>query len=120
MIGLLVLVAIASSTSSGFKSGNDLYSRCRETPRPLCVEYVMGVSDEILALQALGTLPKRYCPSKDVTAGQMSDVVVSELIAMREFRDMTAASLATHALLAAFPCPKSPATKQSRRSGPGG
>jgi hypothetical protein len=66
----------------------------------------MGISDELLALQALGALPKRYCPSTEVTAGQMSDVVVKELIAATEFRDMTAASLATRALLVAFPCPK--------------
>jgi hypothetical protein len=106
MIGLLMLAAIAPSTSSGFRSGNDLYLQCRKRSRPLCVEYVIGASDEILALQALGALPKRYCPSTEVSAGQMSDVVVKELDATPEFRDMTAASLTTHALLNAFPCPK--------------
>jgi hypothetical protein len=106
MIGLLILAAFPTSTSSGFRSGNDLYLECRETPRPLCVEYVMGASDEILALQALGALPKRFCPSIQVTAGQMSDVVLKELSAEPEFRDMTAASLTTRALLDAFPCSK--------------
>jgi hypothetical protein len=105
MIALLML-ATATSPTTGFVFGRELYEWCKESSRPTCITYVMGISDELVSLQATGKLKKRYCSPAQVTGGQLADVVLRSLHDHPERQHLPAASVVSYALIDAFPCPK--------------
>jgi hypothetical protein len=109
-VRLLVLAAGLLWPVSGFSqpvflSGNMLYGDCTadqgSSDMAFCSGYVQGLSD---ALQSL----KMMCAPKEVTAGQMRDVIVHHLSDHPEKRQFGAISEAGLALTNAFPCNKQP------------
>jgi hypothetical protein len=104
MIGLLMLAEAARVAS--FQTAGDLHQWCRAGSRPMCMAYVMGISDEMNVMQEAGLLPKRYCSPFEVTGEQVADTATKYLESHPESHPIAAGTVVTNALLDAFPCPK--------------
>jgi hypothetical protein len=101
---VLIPLSIAGSLSAhagvSFQTGNELYALCNDRipqQKAFCVGTVSGYSDML-------NLTGETCADKQVTQGQVSDVVVKFLGLHPELRHLSAASLARVALREAFPC----------------
>jgi Rap1a immunity proteins len=91
-------------TVMGFYGGNALYEQCsgnNALQQAACQGYIPGAF-----FQAMGLLPAKVatCKDRNVTAGQLVDVVKNFLVAHPEQRQYGAADLVTTALTSAFPC----------------
>jgi len=97
----LVAAMLATSAHAEFWDGNKLYEKMRgETLEQMqALGYVMGVSD-------VGQ-GSNHCPTANVTAGQMEDVVRRYLFNNPSVRHYTADSLILRALKLVFPCQQS-------------
>jgi len=114
VLGVVAAVAVwgeARAETSAFINGNELHEYCnspRGTERyGLCVGYIVGVSDAL----ASGTtnLPVlifgwRACIPKNVTIGQVTDVVTKWLREHPQDRHYLATGIVAEALAKAFPC----------------
>lgn len=89
------------------ETGNTLFSKCEGQDgvmRGACIGYIEGISDEIQVMQRVGYMKRVYCPTADVNAGQLRDIVVKFLRDNPATRNQPAADLATTALIEAFAC----------------
>lgn len=89
-----------------FVDGNDLFRTCEPRRRSAtCAAYVLGVSDTFTTVASeAGPLKPRICLSKDMTGGQLADVVYNYLRDHPQTRHLGAAGLVFEALRTAFPC----------------
>jgi hypothetical protein len=98
------IVAAACSRRWQFFTGNRLYDYCSEHSRD-CTSYVAGVVDALLAVGTAKNDPF-ICPPDKIELGQAVDVVMNYVRSHPEKRQFSAASMATVALVRAFPCNK--------------
>ena len=103
VIGLLVATTPARAVGS-FNDGNDLLKRCSEPKGAFggayCLGYAAGIADHMARNRTLDD-----CIPREVSIGQVRDVIVARLRNYPEERHFTAASLAENALIDAF-CPE--------------
>jgi hypothetical protein len=90
--------------ASGLVDGNKLLKWCEDRPddsflRGLCLGYVEATADTLMAER-----PGRQCISRDVTFGQLEEVVRKYLREHPENRHYGANVLVASALTEAFPC----------------
>jgi hypothetical protein len=101
-----VMVISAGARADAFKTGNVLYQECaapigtREYAN--CQHYVMGVADVMAGNNTINGYAA--CFPRDVTVGQIRDVVTRYLANLPQSRNKGAAGLAADALAQAFPC----------------
>lgn len=99
------MITLLIAAGGAFLTGNDLLARC-ETNRSACINYVLGVSDALSFFEDAGASKSFICTTTNVTAGQMTDVVIKYLKDNPAVRNQGAAGLTWSALTDAFPCPK--------------
>jgi len=100
-IAALAIAAFAVTARAEFWSGNDLIEKLTSQSafeKGASLGYIMGVADTTLGLY--------HCASRNVTAGQVQDIVKKYLLERPENRHMTADVIVTAAMAIAFPCPK--------------
>jgi hypothetical protein len=101
-----VMVVSAGARADAFKTGNVLYQECaapigaREYAN--CQNYVMGVADVMAGNNAVNGYAA--CFPRDVTVGQIREVVTRYLANLPQSRNKGAAGLVADALAQAFPC----------------
>lgn len=104
MIALTLALAIqAEPTYFAAWTGNKLYEAC-EASRDICIAYVIGINDGMVAQAGSKRDPVPYCLPRQVTFGQMADVVHKFLRENPERRDLGANFLTRDAFVRAFPC----------------
>jgi hypothetical protein len=104
VLALWPWVALAVD-ANGLVDGNKLMRWCEDKPddsflRGLCLGYVEATADTLMAER-----PGRQCISRDVTFGQLEDVVRTYLQEHPEKRQYGANVIVASALTQAFPCP---------------
>ena len=103
----LALVAAPAVAGSNL-TGNDLLERCSAsaTENPIqwgvCLGYVAAIADALGQGRPINGV--RACPARDVTSGQMMDVVRQWLERNPARRHLTGSVLVAAALQQAFPC----------------
>ncbi|WP_169803454.1 Rap1a/Tai family immunity protein [Sphingomonas pruni] len=104
MIGLAMM--LAGATSPGFKSGIELYNDCMRPDRAACISYVAGVADTMMGMSSAGIVKPWFCLPPGSKAGELADVVTKYLKDYPTERLAGASGVVAHALLTAYPCPK--------------
>ena len=96
----LFAASVGARASVVFDTGNELLSMCDDPrERPICLGTVSGYYDMLQWME-------RTCAEVTVAKGQAADVVIKFLRDHPANRHMFAASLASVALMQAFPCSK--------------
>jgi Rap1a immunity proteins len=93
-----------TADANGLVDGNKLMRWCEDKPddsflRGLCLGYVEATADALMAER-----PGRQCISRDVTFGQLEEVVRKYLREHPENRGYGANVIVASALTEAFPC----------------
>lgn len=112
-------ISVAQPARADFRDGNRLYADCtvREgastyyQDKAYCLAYIVGANDGIesgLVLAEVYTeiddLQRPYCLPDNVTAGQLTDVVVAYLRKNPAERHLAGSIVVFAALTQAFPC----------------
>jgi Rap1a immunity proteins len=109
----IVLASAAPWSALAENSGNDLLTLC--TPESaICQGYVMGVYEVLSTDRVIAS--RRICPSPIITAGEVMDITIQFLEGHPELLHSTAVSLVSRALIEAFPCHQTHASRQHVRS----
>jgi hypothetical protein len=96
----LFAASVDAQAAVVFDTGNELLSMCNDpTDKRICLGTVSGYYDMLQWMD-------RTCADRTVTMGQAADVVIKFLRDHPASRHLSAASLASAALMQAFPCPK--------------
>lgn len=108
MFGILIVMAAAPAEPVGlptFFTGNQLYDACL-IARSQCTGFIEGTLDATAsAMNALGK-PPVVCLTPNVTAGQLTDIVIQHYQRNPEVRHYVAATSVMSAIIAKFPCTK--------------
>jgi hypothetical protein len=113
VLGLLAAFMIedkpAQAAEMTFDSGNKMLALCESTipfEYGACVGFISGVALMVNGASQQGGnfLGWRVCVRNGVTVGQLRDIVVQDLQAHPENRDLGATLLVMRALQATFPC----------------
>jgi hypothetical protein len=94
--------SVSAQATIYFQTGNELFALCNDRDpqqKAFCMGTASGYSDMLQAM-------RETCADKNVSQGQVSDIVVKFLRIHPELRNLGAASLARAALKEAFPCPQ--------------
>lgn len=105
LLSTLLVSALHPATALGgdsFVTGNRLFDDCNSQSE-FCTGYIAGVVDSLLMIGIATNAPK-ICPGDRIELGQAVDVVTSYLRTHPERRQVSASSMATVALIRAFPC----------------
>jgi hypothetical protein len=125
LLALFVTAPVLSQVRTGsgdtYVNGNKLLHDCSSsaTDQLYCAGYIAGASDTDMKWRILmaqiangdrnfSSALSQTCITKDVTLGQVQDVVVKYLVAHPETRHYSAGYLVGLAVQEAFPCPKEP------------
>ena len=106
---LAAALAISSSpASANYLTGKDLYADCSKPQgsfsQGFCSGYISGVVDAIEYYQVSKGAEKSVCIPKEVSIGQVKEIVVRYLTQHLDQRNNTASSLVWDAVRNAFPC----------------
>lgn len=97
---VLILALLGGSAHAEFMTGNDLLQEINGdtyAARGAGLGYVIGVFDTLHSIT--------HCPPKDVTSGQVRDMVRNYLTNVPGERHLSADVLVARVLKAAWPCP---------------
>lgn len=106
---LLALALSATAAHAEFWDGNKLHHRLNSEEsmdRMMALGYIAGVSDTMTSIN--------HCPAKNVTLGQMRDIVKNYVENLPAIRHRTADTLVLDALKIAFPCPANSNNRNGR------
>lgn len=112
----LAMIFAPTPAVAVFFTGNDILARCQSSELNVwadCLGYVSAIADTLAGGNTISGY--RACPSRNVTRGQVRDVVVSWLIANPASRHFTANSVTAAALSVAFPCSTSSPPRPKRQ-----
>jgi Rap1a immunity proteins len=99
----------AAQAEGYFRTGNQLYSECNSgdvTDVAMCLGYVMGILDQIELYADVSKT--RTCIPANVTAGQVKDVVLKQMIEDPANRNLPASSIVFQAAFKAWGCAPPP------------
>ena len=107
---LTFLAAMVSPAwASNFENGNSLHNFCQEGDgsfqKIVCVAYIVGVVDAVGGARN-GIDGLVFCPPKDITRMQTTEIVKKWLNDNPSNRNFVASFLVAAALSEAWPCPK--------------
>lgn len=107
----IVLISLfASPVWAAFENGNELHEACKNDQSfdnksffdsTYCAAYIIGVADVVATENVYGY---KVCFPRNVSSGQVQDVVKQWLANNPHERHYTASSLVAAALSEAFPC----------------
>ncbi|WP_367114403.1 Rap1a/Tai family immunity protein [Roseibium sp.] len=98
-----VQTSVAQEPSHFFMDGNKLYELCKED-HPVCIGYLMGLSDLQAVLQRDGHLPKWACTPDNLVTPQLRDIAVKHLETYPNLRHYAAPIIMLSVLRETFPC----------------
>jgi Ssp1 endopeptidase immunity protein Rap1a len=106
---LAAALAISSPpTLANYLTGKDLYADCSKPQgsfsQGFCSGYISGVVDAVEHYQVSKAAEKSVCVPKEVSIGQVKEIVVRYLTQHPDQRTTTASSLVWDALRNALPC----------------
>lgn len=116
LLALSLATAIPSPPAGvpGYMNGGQLLAICMaqgadaEVGAMLCLGYVVGAVDQLLAREARRPAHRRaVCLPQDATAEQVRDAILAQIIGHPKAQVHAAAELIRLALEADFPCPPS-------------
>lgn len=100
---------------SGFMDGAQLNALCNarqpdaEASAPLCLGYIAGSVDQLLARQARRpTLQRTICLPKNLPVDELADVVAKHLRRFPQVRSFAASAVVRQALEVYYPCKPQP------------
>lgn len=104
-----VLAMAPTKAFSQFKVGDDIYEKCysqqpTQIEAGVCLGYIAGVADAIIALQESGVMRRAVCFPSGGTVGQFSNVFFAYLKSNSSGRASNAYVLLHRALAEAYPC----------------
>jgi len=114
LAALVGVLFVSTGSSAGAVSGNRLYSDCREgqkggvdsfIPYGACIGYIEAVLDISEGVDK-GINGFKFCINKNVTSGQVRDIVLKWLEDNPQNRHFGASGLVAASLFVAFPCKK--------------
>jgi hypothetical protein len=98
---------LVAPANAYFLDGDELMNHCSATVADerfdpaLCVTYIMGAYDGFMFQRLARNDPR--CTPRNLTAGQLREVVVEYLLAHPDNRQMDASALVWNAILAEWP-----------------
>jgi hypothetical protein len=104
IIGACSTICSGSAFAAAFLTGNDLFTDCSATETigsVICHGYVVGAADAFAGADLI-------CIPKNVSQGQVADIVTKFLRDHPESRHYSASSEVLQALMEAFPCKNQP------------
>lgn len=108
--GLLCSKVAIAQTYTSFTTGNSLFDQCSATSsiaKEYCLGYIVGIADALSDVNSDGGTIQgaRACPPKrNLSQGQVRDVVVQWLQRNPAIRHKGASGLVATAIAEAFPC----------------
>ena len=122
MLGLAILAgagvpSFVTPASAYFLDGDELMNHCSATIADerndpvMCLTYIMGAHDAFMFQRLVRNQPR--CTPRDLTGGQLREVVVEYLLANPDNRTMDASSLVWNAIIGEWPeCGQTTTTRQ--------
>lgn len=93
---------ITAESVTMFQNGNQLYDRCTEPNREMCLGYVAGIFDALASGASIAGYSA--CMPSGTTVQQAVDVAMLFFTSHPEMRQYAAAGLVAQALADGFPC----------------
>ena len=117
---LTVLSLSPTPAHANFVNGNGLYDDCKSdktdslyhVKQSACLSYIQGIVDGVDLENNYHKSERYYCLPKNVTMGQIRDVVAQFLESNPAKRHLPAAILVVVSLEEVFPCPSSKEIKK--------
>ncbi len=110
LAGILLLTTIIVARAQSM-TALDLYNNCtgKAGPElvPTCVAYIAGLMQGLIIAQNLQTAGVKFCPPKNITAGQARLIIEKYMRDHPERLDADPGTFSAGALYAAYPCPNS-------------
>jgi Ssp1 endopeptidase immunity protein Rap1a len=106
---LAAALAISSQPAlANYLTGKDLYADCSKPQgtfgQGFCSGYISGVVDTLEHYQVSKGAEKSVCLPKEVSIGQVKEIVMRYLTQHADQRQYTAASIVWDAVRSAYPC----------------
>src|SRR5262245_33122286 len=101
---VIVLSAFLTAQTANCETGNKLLSRCQDRDNHLQSGFCMGYVSAMAEFVSSGMWVLKACAPRNVTYGQLVDIVIRDLQSRPEHRHEQAFGLVAAALLRAFPC----------------
>jgi hypothetical protein len=101
----------AQATFLVISTVNDLYRNCKSNDAlalSSCLGYIQGVAGGIQTDRSIAKSPPLFCMSDQVTLQQSKDSVIAFIDKDPSIKNKSAAGAVEFALIAAYPCGKSP------------